>query len=449
MELELPFDVDVTQDGHLSLGGCDALELAERFGTPLYVIDEQAVRERCRRYRKAVESLPGGGLAVYAAKAFWVGGMAEIVAEEGLGADVSSEAEMRLALAAGILPQRLVLHGNNKSPSEIELAVRVGVGRVVADSLWELERLGEAAAQGGRRLGVLLRIQPGVKAGFHDAMQTGHEAAKFGIPIEDGQARQAVALVLRHPYLELRGYHVHIGSQILDLEPYRQAARVVATFAVQMARELGAPCREIDMGGGLGARYVAGDHPPSIETLVETVGRVVADVFAAAGLPVPALLVEPGRSIVAEAGTTLYRVGAIKRLATGQLVVAVDGGMSDNPRVALYRARYTAVLARDPRGRPEGRPVRIVGRLCESGDVLIEDALLPPLASGDVLAILTTGAYHHTMASNYNGLPRPAVVGVSQGRARVWVRRERWEEMMATDEALARLVRTGPRTAGA
>ncbi|WP_324670299.1 diaminopimelate decarboxylase [Geochorda subterranea] len=449
MELELPFDVDVNRDGHLSLGGCDALELAERWGTPLYVVDEQAVRQRCRRYRRALEALPGGGLAVYAAKAFWVGGMARIVAEEGLGADVSSETEVHLALAAGIPPERLVLHGNNKSPSEMELAVRVGVGRVVADSLWELERLGEAAARAGRPLGVLLRIQPGVRAGFHDAMQTGHESSKFGIPVEDGQARQAVVRVMGHPYLELRGYHVHIGSQILELEPYRQAARVVAGFAVQMARELGAPCAEIDMGGGLGARYVAGDRPPSIEALVETVGRVVADVFASAGLAAPALLVEPGRSIVAEAGTTLYRVGAIKRLASGQVVVAVDGGMSDNPRVALYGARYTAVLARDPRGRPEGRPVRIVGRLCESGDVLIEAAPLPSLASGDVLAVLTTGAYHLAMASNYNGLPRPAVVGVSEGRARLWVRRERWEEMTATDEVLARLAPTGPRTSGA
>lgn len=437
--MEFPFDVDVTGEGHLRLGGCDALELAERFGTPLYVIDEEAVRDRCRRYRKALEALPAGGLAVYAAKAFWVGGMAEIVAAEGLGADVSSEAEMRLALAAGIPPERLVLHGNNKSPAEMAMAVRVGVGRVVADSLWELERLAAAAAAGGRRLGVLLRIQPGVRAGAHDAIQTGHEGSKFGIPVEDGQARQAVAFTLANPHLELLGYHVHIGSQILSLEPFRQAARVVAEFAVGMWRELGAPCREVDMGGGLGVRYVAGDRPPSIESLVEALGESLAGVFGAAGMPMPRLLVEPGRSIVGEAGTTLYRVGAMKRLATGRRLVAVDGGMSDNPRVALYGARYTAVLARDPLGPPEPEPVQVVGRLCESGDVVIEQARLPELRSGDVLAVLTTGAYHHAMASNYNGLPRPAVVGVSRGQARLWVRRERFEEMTATDEILPRL----------
>lgn len=447
--MDLPFELHVNAEGHLTLGGCDALELAERFGTPLYVLDEEAIRRRCRQYREALAALPAGGLAVYAAKAFWVGGMAQVVASEGLGADVSSEAELRIALAAGVPPERLVLHGNNKSPAEMELAVRVGVGRVVADSLWELHQLAQVAARRGRRVGVLLRLQPGVRAGAHGSIQTGHHESKFGIPISDGQARQAVAYCLQSPHLELLGYHVHIGSQILSLEPYREAARVVGEFAVEMARELGAVCREVDMGGGLGARYVAGERPPSIESLVETLATTLRQTLAAGRLPMPFVLVEPGRSIVAEAGTTLYRVGAIKRLASGRTVVAVDGGMSDNPRVALYQARYTAALARAPYEPPAGEPVQIVGRLCESGDVVIEQAHLPELRTGDVIAVLTTGAYHHSMASNYNGLPRPAVVAVSQGQARVWVRRERFEEMTATDEVLAELARRGRDAAAA
>lgn len=447
--MELPFEVQVNALGHLSLGGCDALELAERFGTPLYVVDEEAVRARCREYVDALAALPGGGLAAYAAKAFWVGGMAELVAAEGMGADVSSETELRIALAAGIPARRLVLHGNNKSPEELDLAVRVGVGRVVADSLWELERLAESAARRGRRVGVLLRLQPGVLAGAHRSIQTGHGESKFGIPIADGQARRAVAYCLENPHLELLGYHVHIGSQILSLEPFQDAARVVGEFAVRMARELGAPCREVDMGGGLGARYAAGDRPPSVGSLVRSLAAALQEALAGAGLPMPFVLVEPGRSVVAEAGTTLYRIGSTKRLASGRRVVAVDGGMSDNPRVALYQARYTAVLARAPYEEPDGEPVQIVGRLCESGDVVIEHAHLPPLRPGDVIAVLTTGAYHHSMASNYNGLPRPAVVAVRAGRARVWVRRERFEEMTATDEVLPELSRRRPHPAPA
>lgn len=432
----LPFEVAVNEAGHLAPGGCDALELAGSYGTPLYIVDEEAVRRACRRYRNALAGLEAGGMAAYAAKAFWVGGMAALVAEEGLGADVSSEAELRLALRAGLDPGKLILHGNNKSRHEMELAVRLGVGRVVLDSLWELEQWEQVGAAAGRRVRVLLRLLPGVRAGAHGSIQTGHGDSKFGIPIKDGQAEQAVERCMKSRWLEFRGYHVHIGSQILEIEPYRRAASVVAEFAARMASGTGAVCREIDMGGGLGARYTDSDRPPPIESLVEAIASTLQAALARAGLPMPFLILEPGRSVVAEAGTTLYRMGAIKRLAAGQLVAAVDGGMSDNPRVALYQARYTAVLARSPYG-VKGEPVQIVGRLCESGDILVERAELPPFESGDVLAVLTTGAYHHSMASNYNGLPRPPVVAVRNGQARLWVRREAFEDMIATDVVLA------------
>ncbi|HEY8485786.1 MAG TPA: diaminopimelate decarboxylase, partial [Limnochordales bacterium] len=277
-----------------------------------------------------------------------------------------------------------------------------------------------------------------VLAGGHKAMQTGHSHSKFGIPIEDGQAREAVRRILSSPWLELRGYHVHIGSQIFSVQPFREAARVVADFAAAMHRELGAACPEVDMGGGLGARYVAGDSPATVEELVSGVGQELAAAFSGAGLPVPFLWLEPGRSVVAEAGLAVYTLGAPKRLPGGEELVAVDGGMSDNPRVALYQARYTAVLAARPLPQPDQlRRVRIVGRLCESGDVLCEEAWLGPYRSGDILAVLTAGAYHLPMSSNYNGVGRPAVVAVRHGRETVWVRRETYEDQVARDELLA------------
>ena len=448
--MELPFPLTVNERGHLTVGGVDAVELARRFGTPLYVFDEQRIRENCRRYVRALSQLPSGGMAAYATKAFWVGGMALLVAQEGMGADVSSEYELRLALDGGIPAERLVLHGNNKSPAELEMALHRGVGRIVVDSLWELEQLEALAARLGRRARVLVRLVPEVQAGAHRAMQTGHSHSKFGIPVADGQAREAVRRILASPVLEFSGYHVHLGSQILSLEPYRQAAAVVADFAVAMQRELGAPCREVDMGGGLGVRYVAGDEPPSIEELIRTLGEELVGRLRSAGMPAPVLLVEPGRSVVAEAGVTLYTLGAVKRLPDGEELVAVDGGMSDNPRVALYQARYTAVLAARPTADGAAlRPVRIVGRLCESGDVICERAMLGPFEPGDVLAVLTSGAYHHPMSSNYNGLPRPAVVAVAEGRAEVWVRRERYEDLTAMDQVLAPAARYSRAAAGA
>ncbi len=435
--MHLPYPLAVTERGHLAVGGVDTLELARRFGTPLYVIDEERVRENCRLYREALADLPAGGTAAYAAKAFWVGGLARIVAEEGLAADVSSEYELRLALAAGLPADRLILHGNNKSREEVRLALEAGVGRIVVDSLWELEMLETQARAWGRRASVLLRLVPDVRAGAHAAIQTGHRHSKFGIPIDDGQAEQAVRRCVESPHLELLGYHAHIGSQILSVEPFEQAAAVMADFAVAMNRRYGASCRELDMGGGLGVRYVASDRPPSIRALVEGMGRVLAQRFAAAGMPPAHLILEPGRSIVGEAGLTLYTVGAIKTLPGGRRLVAVDGGMSDNPRVALYQATYTAVVARQPLGQERLEPVQVVGRLCESGDVILEHAELPPLQSGEVLAVLTTGAYHHSMASNYNGLPRPAVVACSRGRVQLWVRRERYEDLVAADQVVA------------
>ncbi len=418
----LPLTAQLRADGHLALGGVDVLELARRFGTPLFVYDEEHLRARCR---EAVAAW-GDGVA-YATKAFLCLAMARLAHEEGMWLDVSTGGELHVALAAGVPPARLVLHGNNKSDDELARALRAGVGRIVVDSFDEIERLsrllGREGTAVGSRQAVMVRVTPGVEAHTHDFVRTGQEDSKFGFGLASGAAARAVADLRALRGVELVGVHAHIGSQVFRVESFAEEVEVLASFFAP----LGLP--ELCVGGGLGVPYVAGETAPSITQWAHT----VHDACRRAGIPSGTLITaEPGRSIAAAAAVTLYRVGTIKALPGLRTYVAVDGGMSDNPRPVLYGSGYETFLPREA-GAPRPLAARVVGRHCESGDIVAADARLPAdVVVGDVLATPVTGAYGYSMASNYNKVPRPAVVFVAGGDARLVVRRE-------TDDDLTRL----------
>jgi diaminopimelate decarboxylase len=431
----------VNARNHLEIGGCDAVELARRFGTPLYVMDEELIRANCRAYREAF----AGGMVLYAAKTFLTRGMARLVEQEGLGLDVASGGELYTALAADFPPERIYLNGNNKSPAELEEALAARIGGIVADNLSELELLGQLAARRSKRPAILLRIAPGVQAHTHEYIQTGQMDSKFGLPLVGGIAAEGVRRALADPHLDLRGYHCHIGSQILALPSYEAAVRAMIRFAAEVWAATGYAPEILDLGGGLGVRYTAEDDPPAIAELAGTLRRAVAQEALAAGLSVPRVFVEPGRSIVGEAGTTLYTVGAVKDIPGVRRYVAVDGGMTDNPRVALYQAVYEAVVANRAADAPS-QVVSVAGKCCESGDMLLWDVALPPVERGDLLAVFTTGAYNYSMASNYNRLPRPAVVLAGGGRARLLVARETYADLVRLDLLPEDLARPGEKS---
>jgi diaminopimelate decarboxylase len=418
----LPDNADVDRSGQLSIGGVNVVSLAEEHGTPLFVYDEAHIRSRCREARSAF----GDGVA-YATKAFLCKAMARLVHEEGLCLDVATGGELEVALAAGVPAARLVLHGNNKSDAEVARALSVGVGRIVVDSFEEIARLGrltEELRPGGARPSVLIRVTPGVEAHTHEFVRTGQEDTKFGFSVASGAAARAVAALELMGGVELVGVHAHIGSQVFDEDSFEQAAEVLGTFAAP----LGLP--ELVVGGGLGVAYVNGEHAPSITEWAEATRVALAKVGVDPGTRVTA---EPGRSIVATAALTLYRVGTIKELPGIRTYVSVDGGMSDNPRPVLYGSGYEAFLPRAT-GAPRPRPARVVGKHCETGDVVVADARLPAdLKVGDILATPVTGAYGYSMASNYNKVPRPPVIFVADGNARVVVRGETIEDLLRLD----------------
>jgi diaminopimelate decarboxylase len=416
----LPDTAAVGPDGGLSVGGVDLVELAEELGTPVFVYDEEHLRARCREALAAF----GEGVA-YATKAFLCKAMAALAHEEGLWLDVSTAGELCVALAAGVPAERLVLHGNNKSEAELAQALEVGVGRIVVDSFDEIDRLEALGAQGtGARPKVLVRVTPGVEAHTHAFVSTGQEDSKFGFGLASGAAARAVERLSGSAAAELVGIHLHIGSQVFAVESFARAVEAVAPFF----GSLGLP--ELCVGGGLGVAYVEDERAPSITEWA----AVVQDACRASGIPEGTrVTAEPGRAIVATAGLTLYRVGTVKVLPGIRTYVAVDGGMSDNPRPVLYGSGYEAFL---PRAALAERPLpaRVVGKHCESGDVLVEDAWLPAdLAVGDVLATPVTGAYGYAMANTYNKVPRPPVVFVARGEARVVVRRETCEDLLRLD----------------
>jgi len=417
--------------GALTLGGVDARDLADRFGTPSLVLDEADFRARCRQWRHAFLDAD----VYYAGKAFLCLAVAGWLVEEGLSLDVCSGGELLVAERAGFPTGRLLFHGNNKSRSELQRAVELGVGRIVVDSQEEISRLAEAAAQAGVRQRVLIRVTPGVEAHTHEYVATGVEDQKFGFSLASGAAADAVGRVLGHSALELVGLHAHIGSQIFDTSGYRLAiTRLVALLGeIRETHRLELP--ELNLGGGLGIAYTDADAPMAISELAEALTAAVGKSCAAADLAVPRLAVEPGRAIAGPTTVTLYEVGTVKELPGLRTYVSVDGGMSDNPRTALYGAHYTAVLAQRWSAAPP-RLVTVCGKHCESGDIVVREVALPAdLAPGDLLAVPGSGAYHYSMASSYNHVPRPPVVAVLDRSAREIVRRESEDDLLRLDVA--------------
>jgi diaminopimelate decarboxylase len=409
----------LTAQAALSVGGVYLTEIAERFGTPVYVLDEEHVRARCREYAKAIAPHE----VAYASKAFWCRAMARWIAEEGLSLDVCSEGELVVAGAAGFPAERILLHGNGKTAHELSAALDYGVGRIVVDSPGEV---GQLAALADRRQKILVRVTPGIDAHVHPAVTTGTEDQQFGLSIASGAATDVARHILRQPSLELAGVHCHIGSQIASLDGFEAAARRLVAF---MAGLGGLP--ELNLGGGHAVPYRPGEDGLDITAFAERITGVVERECAARGIPVPRLTVEPGRAIVGSAGVTLYRVLTVKHGA--RPFVVVDGGMSDNPRPALYGSRYHIERV-GTRPSAETEPMTVVGRHCEAGDVLVPDARLPAdIRPGDLLAVPCTGAYHHAMASNYNHVTRPPVIAVRKGRARPVVRRETDEDLLRRD----------------
>jgi diaminopimelate decarboxylase len=412
----LPDNAAVDDAGRLSIAGCDVAGLAEQYGTPLFVYDEDHLRERCR---DAVAAF-GDGVA-YATKAFLTTEMARLAFEEGMHLDVATGGEMHVARNAGVTVSRLVLHGNNKSRRELETALDLGVGRIVIDSFDEMERIEDLVGAGFDRPRVLVRINPGVEAHTHEYLQTGVADSKFGFGI-GAEAQAAVARALGSPAMQLIGIHAHIGSQVFETGSFRSAVAALAPFVAPLDLD------EFSIGGGLGVAYIEGETAPSIAEWANAIREACAD-HGIGGR----ILAEPGRAIVARAAVTLYTVGTIKEIPGVRTYVAVDGGMSDNPRPGLYGSGYEAFLPRRTTA-PRARQVRIVGKHCESGDVIVEDAAVPTdLAVGDVLATPVTGAYGHSMGSNYNMIRRPPVVFVRNGEPRLVVRRETYEDLTRRD----------------
>ena len=411
----------------MEVGGCDLVELAREHGTPLYVYDEDTVRQRASEY---VAAMGTAGTVLYSAKAFASPRFLRVVAEEGLGLDVVSAGELHLALKSGFPRERIHFLGNNKSLEDLDSAYRAGA-TVVIDGEHEFDLLRQVVPEGSR-MPVMLRISPGVKPDTHDHISTGQLDSKFGFSIESGAARHAVEVALRHPRLELVGLHSHIGSQIFALGAYADAMEIMLDLLVQLRNDLGFEPAKLGAGGGLGIAYTRQDDPPTPRHFVETVLHSLVAGCERRGLNIPQLVVEPGRSIAGPAGMALYTVGSIKDIPGVRRYVAVDGGMGDNIRPKLYGARYEAYLASDPDRSPEGK-VTIAGKYCESTDILITDVEMPPLKPGDVIALPAAGAYCLAMASNYNGMPRPEVLMLRDGRSQLMRRRETLDDLLAAE----------------
>lgn len=422
--------------GALEIGGVDVRDAVTEFGSPLFVFDEDDLRVRARRYRSAYVGA-GAGIVYYAAKAFLCTAVARWVNEEGLGIDVASGGELAVALRAGVSGDRLLLHGNNKSMAEIEAAVMARVGRIVIDSFEDIVRVADAAGRAGVVQPVLVRVTVGVEAHTHEFIATAHEDQKFGLSLASGAVDEAVRRIVKLPSLDLVGLHSHIGSQIFDAAGFQVSAARVVSLAQRLWDEQGIEIEELNLGGGMGIAYLDSDDPLNVDDMAAQISEIVGKECAAAGIPTPSLSFEPGRAIVGPSGVTIYEVGTVKQVdldrGAVRTYVSVDGGMSDNIRTALYDAEYTVTLA-SRESTAEPALCRVVGKHCESGDIVVRDAWLPSdLAPGDLLAVAATGAYCRSMASNYNYLPRPGVVAAQSGHLTVMLRRETLDDLLSLD----------------
>ena len=423
----------VNSRGNLEMGGCDLVEIAREFGTPAYVMDENKIRENCRAYTDAIdEYYDGNGLALYASKALSCKAIYRIMKEERMGVDVVSGGELYTAISAGFPAEKIYFHGNNKTEGEIRLAIENKVGRIIVDNVNELETIERVSGEMGVTTDILFRIKPGIDAHTHSFIQTGQIDCKFGVALENGEAHDFVKKVCDMKNVNLVGVHCHIGSQIFELDPFELAAKVMIGFIADIKKEFSIDIQELNLGGGFGIKYVEEDTPIDFGKYIKAVSEVVNAECERLGLTRPRIIMEPGRSIVATAGLTLYTVGNVKEIKDVRTYVSVDGGMADNPRFIMYGAEYEALLVENPNGE-RVMTATVAGKCCESGDILIENAKLPETRAGDILAVLTTGAYNYSMASNYNRIPRPPIVMIKDGKASLAVRRENYEDIIACD----------------
>lgn len=425
--------LDVNENGHLTIGGCDTVTLAKEYGTPVYVIDETTVRDTCRSYVKSFQNhYEGKGMALYASKALSCLELCRIIKEENMGLDVVSGGELYTASKAGFPMENVHFHGNNKTNAELAMALELGVGKIVVDNLYELDRLNDMARQTGKVQKISMRIKPGVDAHTHDFIRTGQIDSKFGFALETGEAMSAVKRALAYENVELTELHCHIGSQIFDIEPFVMAAEIMMDFISDIKVQTGHVVTQLNLGGGFGIQYTQKDTPTAYDNYMMAVSRAVKAKAKEHAVPVPFIFIEPGRSIVGEAGITLYTVGGVKEIPNIRTYVSVDGGMCDNIRYALYQSEYTVITA-NKADKPADAVVTIAGKCCESGDLIQENTAIAKAQPGDILAVLSTGAYNYSMASNYNRIPKPPIVMVKDGKARLIVKRESYEDLLRND----------------
>lgn len=426
-------NLGVNEKGHLTIGKNDTVELAKEFGTPLYVMDEELIRKNCRAYKTAIDKhYDGNGMILYANKAFCSLYTCKIAKEEGLGLDVVSGGELYTAIKADFPMERICFHGNNKTYDELLMAVKNNIGHIVVDNIYELELLNDIAKSEGKIQKIMFRIKPGIDAHTHSFIQTGQIDSKFGVALENGEAFEIIEKATKLSNVKVTGVHCHIGSQIFDIEPFVKAAEVMTNFIADLKDKLSIEIEELNLGGGFGIKYTENDDPLPYDAYMGPVSEMVKSVVKKRGIKLPFIFMEPGRSIVASAGITLYTVGGIKDIKGVRKYVSVDGGMCDNPRYILYQSEYEAVVANRADAKRTEK-VTVAGKCCESGDVLMENVMMSEIKVGDTLAVFATGAYNYSMSSNYNRIPRPAVVSVNNGNAKVVIKRERYEDLLRND----------------
>jgi diaminopimelate decarboxylase len=426
-------NLNINEKGNLTIGGVDTIELVKDYKTPLYVIDEALIRENCGEFKNALDKyFNGNGMICYASKAFCCKEICRIMNEENIGLDVVSGGELYTAISVGFPTNRICFHGNNKTDDELTLAIRHGVERIVVDNITELERISALSVKHHKTTGILLRIKPGVDAHTHEFIRTGQIDSKFGFALETGEAFEAIKKAIACENIELRGLHCHIGSQIFEIEPFQLAANVMLGLIAKVKNELGYEIKELNLGGGFGIKYTSEDSPKSYDTMLEQISQTVNKTCDFYKINQPFIIFEPGRSIVGPAGITLYKVGSVKDIPNVRTYVSVDGGMTDNPRYALYKSKYDMLIA-NKAGQPKDFVATIAGKCCESGDLLGEGVLIQKPEVNDVLAVLSTGAYNYSMASHYNRITKPAVVSVNKGKIKLIVKRENIDDIIKND----------------
>lgn len=425
--------LNVNEKGHLEIGGCDTIDLAEKYGTPLYVVDENEIRKNCRAFVKSIEdNYNGHGTVAYASKAFSCMEMYRICKQENMSIDTVSAGEIYTALKAGFPAERIYFHGNNKTLNEIEFALDNNVGRIVVDNLTELEKIEKAAEKRNITAKIMFRIKPGIDAHTHSFIRTGQIDSKFGLALENGEAMVGVKRALALKNVELCGLHCHIGSQIFDISPFELAAEVMMDFIAKIKEETGAEIKELNLGGGFGIKYTGEDKPAPYSDYMNRVAAVIKKKAEEHSMELPFIIIEPGRSIAGAAGITLYTVGAVKEIENVRTYVSIDGGMTDNPRYILYQSTYE-ILCANKANEPKTEKITLAGKCCESGDLIQENAMIQKVVPGDTIAVLSTGAYNYSMASNYNRIGRPAVVMTNNGESRIIVNRESFEDLVRND----------------